>query len=1405
MKERFLFPYPGDELDMIEDLADEVYDNFPYSIAYTLDEYEQYLEQENYFRAFRRYIDFFEISIQYSTSLLLSILKHRQIPFDETLEQVSTRIISKPLAIGDWINDIFIVLLKHAYTIIPDEEIVASLHETLFERKGNILQGWSGKSDEEFKGVGFFRNEYLGHDSSLDDSIFKELLEKIEPRIFRMLEAMRPLGNYSTLTLDKVVDESEGENNYTILPLRGVDSSRPLRVSSDTAIKQDTYYLIQREIKRRDHFKDKELIEISPFVVYLPINIDNEEEKTPFLFQSVHQRNLKRMIYIAPNKLAKRRETEVFKDLFLDFLKNVLRKSVVGEDYKVEIATGKTWEEYIELISEQTSRFLFSMKAEKYDPALYVDRKEIMDAWDAFLGETSKRSFVLLGGAGAGKTNLICRLSEIYLEQQCPVITFNCKLFTNLSLEDKLSKMFRDGKSSAGPNLQRINEFATKQNKLVYVFFDALNECVTYNNDRNSNGPLKLLLDIDNLLVRKELDRFRILISCRTYTWEEAMRSEEQGLNLPLYFTLNDFYKHGQTGNLSLKGFSPDELMQAYPKYAAKYDLKTPVDVLQEPGYTSMRVRLEDPLVLKVASNIYQGNYLPKTAKDLDSISLFSARIDMLGGSGESAREVFILEQFTRFLRKFKWDCIRLNKLYMAYEDPHDPLHELAQKLFADETFGWDKTVKGLFEQGVLRVEKAGLHQELRFVYERFHEYMYARIFIEDETAQLAAGLPVPATRYEQELADMKGYAVINGALRHALSIDYHRTNGDPSVLIQLAISNAYGAPALVMETLSGLIAEKYDEVCRIIKQLLQYRKEELLPSVTELEEKEHLIEEGAKGKKQLSASELDALNARCKDLTEELLPVITVRKVAMHTIYEIFRSPVYSRNLFEGINSPFSLLWDAMSDPMAKVRDNVSLYIYYISRFDREIGIKILDHLSTRIMDTSLWSMTKSSKRQELKQSFMEPAGRLSLLMITEGLVQRSDYELSSNIIKTWGDILRKFTLGHTIIKIVLPFLKFFLRRQAVVQTEYVNNGIEYQNFWQKIPASGPENTWNIEAFGRLVPFLDHAQQGFEKHHDVVFEGIRSGDAFSFFLIERVMITQGWKDWDNIAPVLRRVIGLTAGEQYLDYIQMSMLYVLFHVIEKSDTFNDEAFDMFANLNQQWSARCKGLFMAHNNAKANKGNPYKQYPLNWYGAAYCKHFGDGGTRPGDEQSLPVFRHLISKAFNEKDKELLYYCVENMAVLVTDFSRPESALQLFEYLMGFFKYESDIAAFDSQTCNRAGYNLNLREFLCKMIGTIKSYYPRETEHFIYHKLVNSDFPGIDRFREELINYNQSHENIGDLLTHKFGNFIIWGLLHDKNIMAFFRDGFAIAPEQTDYFGWFDGIVRISFRRLFDMKL
>jgi hypothetical protein len=1405
MFNRFIAEYPPEELEMHEILLEDAYETYPYSIISILQDYEENIVEEQFAKAFKRYIDFFEISVQYCSSLILSLIKHRNIEFNDTLQDVATKIVSKPLSTGDWINDIFIVLVKEAHLLIPGEAIVESLYEMITEPKGNIMQGWSSRKGEEYKSIAYFRNTYLGHDTSLADEIYAEGLKLVESRMFSMLEALAPLEDMTTFTLDKVLDDENSPGKYTIISLKSADINRPIRVSSDSILVKDKYYLIHRKIKKFDHFKADELIGITPFIIYLPISDDPEGERTPFIFQSVHNKNLKRMIYISPNLKAKRKETELFKDYFVAFLQNILSKVSIGKNYKLEIASGKTWDEYQERLLSQSIRFLGQMKVEKYDSELYVDRKEISNAWSFFNTLDHKRAFVLLGNAGSGKTNLICNFAEKLMTEKEAVITFNCKIFSQISIDKKLGQIIEEKNIPIEKSLEKLNKMARKNNKKVVFFFDAINECLNYNKDPLSNGPVDLLLAIDNLLVKVEYDCFRFLFTCRNYTWEEAIRSEEDTLNLPCYFTSEDITDQKQRENISLKGFSEEEFMLAYPKYMEKYKLSTSLETILEPQYAFAMSRLQDPMVLKIASQIYSGRNLPNSIQQFDSVKLFDERLNKLKAAKTGYQQIMILEDFARILRNRKTDALPMQELYAAFDNDNHELHELAEQLFKGEILEWRIPPKALFDEGFLRIEKTTLKEELRFTYERFHEYMYARIFVQEEMAQLPSGMPIPVKSYETELIDMKGYAVINDALRHALALDYNRTNGDPSTIIGLANSNVYATTELVMNTLSSLISDNYEDVCSIIKQLLAYKMEESTPYADDMGIKEALLIQGKKGKKNFTKEEIKILNQEIEEIQEKLKPVIQVRKIAMQTIYEIFKSPVYDKNLYQGNNSPFELLLKAMSDPIAKVRDNVSLYIYYISKYDASIGVTILEYLSNNILDTSLLSLVKSSKRKEFQQSFMEPAGRLSLLMVIEGLIERNDYEMSDNIKKTWTAIMKKLTLNHTLIKVVMPFLKIFMKRQATVQAAYVNNGIEYQNFWENIAKDGANNDWHRKSFTNIIPFLNPGKTGLEEYYGVIIKGIDTGDAFSYFLIERVLVAQGWAKWERIKPIIEEVVNKPNDQPWLDYMQMSMLYVLFHTIEKSETASEEAFNLFARLTEEWSERCKGLFFAHKNEQANKGLPYKQYPLNWYGAAYCKHFKDGGTRHGDPYPLPVFRNLIDKAFETKDKELLYYCIENIATMVTDFGKPKSAIQLFDYVISLFKHESDIYAFDSQESPREEYEQDLRTFLRNMIGTIKSYYPREVSYFVHHKLAHSDFPEMDKFREDLMAYNQSHESIGDLLTHKFGNFIIWGLLHDKEVGRFFIDGFTIGGEVKDYFSWFDGIVRISFNRLFGFKL
>jgi hypothetical protein len=1406
MIENYLYPYSEDEKELFDYQLKKAYQEFPYSMITLLSSYEEYLKDKNYMRAFRRYLDFFEISVQYSSSVMLSLLKHKKVSFDETLQQVSAKIVEKELSTGDWINSIFIVLLKKAHELLPDDRMITSMYDTLLDSKGNILLGWSSRKEEEYKSLPYFRNTYYGHDSSLSESIFKNVLTKIEPRIFVMMRALAPFGKCTTFAVDKVIDNEAEKKKYTIKLLKGVRYGETIKISTTLQLAENKYYLVCHGLEFGDVIEANDIIEITPFVIYLPYLEGNDDLRTPYLFQSVKAGNLRKMIYISPNIDAVRKETELFKDLFMTFLEETLGRSIIDKNYNIAISKGKTWDEYQEIMAGLTSKFLGQMKgARKYDPGLYVERKIIHNAWDCFLKMPDRRAFVLLGNAGAGKTNLICNLAERMTYLKNSVITYNTKIFSLTSLENKLKEDFRDSKLPILQILEQLNMKALENNNQVVFFFDALNECLEYDNVNGSNGPVKLLQDIDKLLVREEFGSFKILITCRTYTWEEAIQSEKEMLNLGCYFTSKDFSGQDISDNLSLRSFSDDEFFEVFPKYQHTFNLLTGLDTLLEPEYAFTKARLEDPLILSLSSQIYSGCFLPQNIQQFDSVKLFGARLEQLEKSVGGLQKIFILEEFTKILRKRRTDGLRLKALYMAYDDVADEIHNLAAQLFQGNTYEWRPNMNAILDTGILRVEKSTREPELRFTFERFHEYMYAKVFIGEETENLAAGIPIPLEAYERELNDMKGYAVIQGALRHALVIDYNYTKGDPATLIELANSNLYGAASLVTSTLTSLIVDNYSDVCNIIYQLLEYQLDKSVPLAEELEEKERLIEEAGKGKKSLSMEEIDNLNKEAEILNKQLYSVIQVRKVAVQVIYEIFKSPVFSRSLYEGFHSPFELLWKAMSDPVSKVRDNVSLYIYYISKYDVSIGIRILEHLSESILDTSILSLVSSSKRKEFQQSFLEPAGRLSLLMVVEGLVERTDYKLSSQVLETWKAILKKLTLNFSLIKIVMPFLKFFLRRQAIVQVAYVNNGIEYQNFWETIPETGSINEWNRESFKAIVPFLNPQQEGLERYFTTISKGIDTGDAFSYFLIERVMVAQGWTDWKRIRPLILEVVQKSADHRMLDYMQMSMLYVLFHMLEKSDKVDEEAFEVFSRMTEEWSDRCRGLFFAHKNKQANKGHAYKQYPLNWYGAAYCKHWGDGGLRPGDPYPLPVFRKLIDKAISRKDKELLYYCLENITSLVTDFSKSVSGIQLFEYVINQIRHERLIAEFDAIATDREEHKPDLRTFLCSTIGTIKSYYPREVSFFIHNKLINSEFPDMERFREELINYNQSYESIGDLLTHKFGNFIIWSLLHDKSVGQFFIDGFMTGGEVEDYFEWFDGIVRLSFNRLFNIKV
>ena len=101
--------------------------------------------------------------------------------------------------------------------------------------------------------------------------------------------------------------------------------------------------------------------------------------------------------------------------------------------------------------------------------------------------------------------------------------------------------------------------------------------------------------------------------------------------------------------------------------------------------------------------------------------------------------------------------------------------------------------------------------------------------------------------------------------------------------------------------------------------------------------------------------------------------------------------------------------------------------------------------------------------------------------------------------------------------------------------------------------------------------------------------------------------------------------------------------------------------------------------------------------------------------------------------------------------------------------------------------------------------MKNYFPAEVDNFIRKDLVGLNFPGLSRYQEDLLNYNPSGESLSDLFTHRFGKFLMWALVNESQVDKFAFEAMSSAVNSSNSFKWYDNVIRITFRYLFNVKL
>lgn len=1338
--------------------------SLPYTLRHPLKQAHAAYSEEKYGKVMNHLLDFFEISASFCSYVFMRLLQQEaeaQPQVQVVLEQFVNKIDQKrPLSFGDWLNDLLTPMLAAMMKHLPEHPLSKSFAANIYIKRRNILLG-----TKSMPSIVQIRNEYRGHSTTLSEDIYHNISDLLLPRICSMIEALRPM----------------------------------------TACKYDIAqgrYII--------HFEESnQSIDLYPLVYC-------DEKDFRYVLHTLKD---EQTCYVAANENA---VTRISYDM-----NAAVDKAMQQIVPSFDIAQDLNWSEIKKCMHASSSNYLKRVYAEKkYNQELFVERENLTTALKAFY-DSDKTLFPLIGEAGQGKTTQLAYWTERLIDADKPVLTFAASDFAFCSLDISVKQMFG---FSFRKDIKRltdnIHNMAEANNQDVYILVDALNECMRYadTDDNNAEGPLLLYKALCRLFINEGYTRFKVLFTCRNYTWTNQVLPSTEA-ERPFMYTTND--------DLQVRGFSDKDAAKAYHIYQQLYQMHTPYHELDP----RIALRLRDPLTLKNTSGIFLGKNLSDSPDQYTTIALYNQLYEDIANSYAGNRQRQLLELFAdtllnAYLNGEAKDSLLTDDIRQATNDRNSPLHELAMLMYRKDGVSiayaelLNKAERPMLKE-VERQGKNGSEVYVQFIYERFMEYVLGRAFVKRHQSP-------KATDFIKAFETCAMNVVFLGAMRNALIMTC-LAEASFSTLIELEYKwgDDFRVMSLVNDTINTLISENYeDELFDLIPTLISC-SDGNNEDITEFNTIVQAIQSNAADSMVIE---------RHKALSAKLAPIMRLKKLAsVSLINGVLLSDFYNEKLYT--HDALLLLWQLITDDIYDVRNDACMYIYYLSKRTRTNGfeplhenltVKIVKQIYANLRKGNLAYKIVAKKARTNTFTYLETATRLAVLLIIDNTLTekpiKENEDIASDMLSEMKSIFRYLTGNLLLIKAFMPFLQVVMKRQVTFQSDYVNNAMEYQTCWEPDTFKNIEyqgSSWQPDDIAKLMQFAYHflkkkelmeqategnnpdfsklleEQQLWHNMRKKLLSAYKSGDSMSYFVIERIMIIMGVADWQNVEPIVKAFFTEEfRNSRMFDYTQMSMLYSLYQIAVKSKTPNAELLDIYTREAVDWTRRLRGLFVGHRSSKANATGKYKRNLMSWYSAVYCTYAGECGVLEGDERCVPAFYQLIDEAIDNTDRELLIHLVENITELVTDMGYYNLALDLLKYIMQRFDSVEKIKQFDQVTLQRSGvYEYGLVKLIGNVLGTAKNYCPERVNAFIQRELSSLPFPGVDSYQDSILNYNPSGESLQDVLTHKFGNFLIFSLLNLRPVDDFAVEAINAITKSRNSFVWFEQVVKILIRHLF----
>ena len=562
-------------------------DSLPYVIAYPL---KRALEEKHAWSKINLLKDTFLNYLKYlgllsASEFFNSDLKNRRMvdAFQKNLAQPS---------FGSWNAFIreCISFLKEQNHVFFYPELVAYYEKIETGKKRKIYKGEIEYIDsngdvqlkkQETTAIGLlinFRNRYLGHGLTLDEQASTQLWEEYFPVFKSILEQMSFSREYPMY---------KREHGETYL-LQGAE----LKENNTTNILDGSIWL---ENKKGEAF------EILPFyIVPGALALAKEDKEQVLSYESFTGKTIK---FFSPEGSEK--QTSGF---ILEKLNLLLRNKQKETTFSPETFTKEV---FINRIEEENKLVIDTLIQEKkVIEGIYQNRETIEIKLREWIGARAN-IFFIAAEAGSGKTNLLVEIQKQYAERQLPSLFMRAARMEKSSLKEQIAYQLNLDTSI---DLKEYKSIAGTQADPTFILIDGLNEAsnaeVIWNEVLEIStlfepGSLKFVIT-NRANSKSDLERYHLSEEQEQFIYNESLeRDKEQGLASHVFW---------------LTPMDMSEMEGAWDAYVKKDKGRfNPLFSFNDLATfdRGLYLQINNPLVLRIFLETYQGKNLPKGTKQL--------------------------------------------------------------------------------------------------------------------------------------------------------------------------------------------------------------------------------------------------------------------------------------------------------------------------------------------------------------------------------------------------------------------------------------------------------------------------------------------------------------------------------------------------------------------------------------------------------------------------------------------------------------------------------------------------------------------------------------------------------------------------------------------------------------------